>query len=357
MIEVPDDCKLAFCVGVGGVGKTTFAAALGLREALRGKSVLVLTADPARRLADALGLRGIRNDASTIVLPGGHASGELHAAMLETKASADDIIRRAANDEARAQRVLDNRIYQAFSNTLARSHAYAAMERVHETVHDERYDLVIVDTPPAQSSIEILDAPVRLVRFLDQRVVRWFLQASGDSAKRPGGTFAQRLLRKVAGDSLVSALTEFLTEMSFLREGFAQRAEEVRALMRSKSTRFVLVSSADSVGIEAAKSVARELIGRDFELACTVFNRAFVAEVRLNHEESAPYPPRLEALAPKLLELRRTFVREETVKRANIEAFCRDYAIDAWALPEATRALGNPAALATWIEQGRPHRP
>ena len=102
--------------------------------------------------------------------------------MLETKASADEIIRRAADDEARAQRVLDNRIYQAFSNTLARSHAYAAMERVHEAVHDTRYDLVVVDTPPAQSSIEILDAPDRLVRFLDQRVVRWFLQASDEAS-------------------------------------------------------------------------------------------------------------------------------------------------------------------------------
>ena len=181
-------------------------------------------------------------------LPSHAPGGELHAAMLETKASADEIIRRAADDQARAQRVLDNRIYQAFSNTLARSHAYAAMERVHEAVHDPRYDLVVVDTPPAQSSIEILDAPARLVRFLDQRVVRWFLQASDDSPTLRGGAIAQRLLRTVAGDSLVSALTEFLTEMAFLREGFAERARDVRDLMRSPSASFVLVSSADSVG-------------------------------------------------------------------------------------------------------------
>ena len=129
--------------GVIGVGKTTFAAALGLREALRGRSVLVLTADPARRLADALGVHGLRDVPSDIPLPSTALGGELHAAMLETKASADDIIRRAADDPTRAQRVLDNRIYQAFSNTLARSHAYAAMERVHETVHDPRYDLAV----------------------------------------------------------------------------------------------------------------------------------------------------------------------------------------------------------------------
>ena len=284
MIELPDDCKLAFCVGVGGVGKTTFAAALGLREALRGKSVLVLTADPARRLADALGVHGLRDVPSDIPLPSPALGGELHAAMLETKASADEIIRRAADDQVRAQRVLDNRIYQAFSNTLARSHAYAAMERVHEAVHDPRYDLVVVDTPPAQSSIEILDAPARLVRFLDQRVVRWFLQASDDPSALRGGAIAQRLLRTVAGDSLVSALTEFLTEMAFLREGFAERAREVRDLMRSSSTSFVLVSSADSVGIEAAKSVAAEVVGREFEIAHAVFNRAFIPEIgRADH--------------------------------------------------------------------------
>lgn len=357
MIELPDDCRLAFCVGVGGVGKTTFAAALGLREALRGKSVLVLTADPARRLADALGIHGIGNEASNVPLSGGVAGGELHAAMLETKASADDIIRRAANDEARAQRVLDNRIYQAFSNTLARSHAYAAMERVHETVNDPRYDLVVVDTPPAQSSIEILDAPVRLVRFLDQRVVRWFLAASGDPSQRPGGSLAQRLLRTVAGDSLVSALTEFLTEMSFLREGFSQRAEEVRDLMRSNSTRFILVSSADSVGIEAARSVAAEVVERNFDLAYAVFNRAFIADARLTEGDPPQYPPRLEPLASKLAEIRGELIRDDSKKRSNIESFCRDFTTDAWALPEATRALGNPAALAAWIGRGRPHCP
>lgn len=355
MIGVDDDCRLVFCVGVGGVGKTTFAAALGLHEALRGRSVLVLTADPARRLADALGIRGIENEASDVALPDDSHGGELHAAMLETKASADDIIRRAAQDEARAQRVLDNRIYQAFSNTLARSHAYAAMERVHETVNDPRYDLVIVDTPPAQSSIEILDAPLRLVRFLDQRVVRWFLQASGDSAQRPRGTLTQRLLRTVAGDSLVSALTEFLTEMSFLREGFATRAKEVADLMKSDQASFVLVSSADSMGLRAARSVAAEILAREFKLGEVVFNRAFIAEAAHAGTEPPDYPPRLASLAPKLSRMRSALAAEQASKHANVDAFCRDYSVRAWTLPEATRALGTPSALASWMKAGRVH--
>lgn len=352
MIRLSDDCRLAFCVGVGGVGKTTFAAALGLREALRGRSVLVLTADPARRLADALGIYGLRDVPSDIPLPTPAAGGELHAAMLETKASADEIIRRAASDDSRAQRVLDNRIYQAFSNTLARSHAYAAMERVHETVHDPRYDLVVVDTPPAQSSIEILDAPARLVRFLDQRVVRWFLQVSDDSPQLRGGVLAQKLLRTVTGDSLVSALTEFLTEMAFLREGFAKRATEVRDLMRSPSASFVLVSSADSVGIAAANSVAAEVVGRDFELAHVVFNRAFIPEIASAHHAPVAYPDRLAALAPKLERMRALLTEEEEHKRSNMLAFCNEHGVGAWSLPEATRPLGDTSALAAWIEQG-----
>jgi anion-transporting ArsA/GET3 family ATPase len=357
VIELSDECKLAFCVGVGGAGKTTFAAALALREALRGKSVLVLTADPARRLADALGIHELRDVPSNIPLPSPAAGGELHALMLETKASADEIIRRAANDGERAQRVLDNRIYQAFSNTLARSHAYAAMERVHETVHDPRYDLVVVDTPPAQSSIEILDAPARLVRFLDQGVVRWFLQASDDSPGLRGGAIAQRLLRVVAGESLVSALTEFLTEMAFLRQGFADRAREVRDLMRSPSTSFVLVSSADSVGIEAARSVAAEVAARDFELAWVVFNRAFIPGLGPLDRRPITYPESLAALAPKLERMRAHLADEEAQKRADIVAFCREHAARPWTLPEATRALGNASALAAWIEEGRPVGP
>ena len=353
MIEIPAECRLVFCVGVGGVGKTTFAAALGLREAIGGRRVLVLTADPARRLADALGIRALRNAPSDIPLPGGATGGELHAAMLETKASADEIIRRAANDQARAQRVLDNRIYQAFSTTLARSHAYAAMERVHETAHDPRYDLVVVDTPPAQSSVEILDAPARLVRFLDQRVVRWFLRTADESPQIWGGTLAQRLLRMVAGDSLVAALTEFLTEMAFLREGFAERATDVRDLMRSSKTRFVLVSSADSVGLEAGKSVATEVVAREFELAHVVFNRAFIPEIDLCRHGPVEYPARLEALGPKLQRMREQLIDEHDRKHANMVAFGATHGVPVWSLPEATRPLGDTSALAAWFAQGR----
>jgi anion-transporting ArsA/GET3 family ATPase len=351
VIRLDGECRLAFCVGVGGVGKTTFAASLALSEAMLGRSVLVLTADPARRLADALGIHRLDDVPATVTLPG-DGTGSLHAAMLETKASADDIIRRASADPVRAQRVLDNRIYQAFSNTLARSHAYAAMERVHEAMQDERYDLVVVDTPPAQSSIEILDAPDRLVRFLDQGVVRWFLNASSGGSGG-GPTLAQRLLRTVAGESLVSALTEFLTEMSFLRDGFAARARDVQAFMRSSQTRFILVSSADSVGLEAARSVAREVRSRGFALAHVVFNRGFIEGIGALDASPPDYPERLASIADKLRSMHASAAREQARKAANMAGLRRELDAVGWALPEATRPLAHPQALEAWLRRGR----
>lgn len=353
VIEIPRECRLVFCVGVGGVGKTTFAAALGLREALRGRSVLVLTADPARRLADALGVHGLVDVPSNVSLPHPVPGGELHAAMLETKASADQIIRRAAKDAARAKRVLENRIYQAFSNTLARSHAYAAMERMHETIHDSRCDLIVVDTPPAQSSIEILDAPARLIGFLDQRVVRWFLQATEDSPNLTGMTIAQGLLKIVAGESLVAALTEFLSEMAFLREGFAERATEVWDFMRSTQTSFLLVSSPDWAGVEAAKSVAREVDGRGFRLEHLVFNRAFIPEMDISASSSVHCPVVLAPLLRKLHQMRSSLAAEQARKTSMMRSLHEELAVPTWALPEASRPLGSTSALAAWIEQAR----
>ncbi|MGB5810300.1 MAG: ArsA-related P-loop ATPase [Polyangiales bacterium] len=353
MISIAEDRTIVFCVGVGGVGKTTFSAGLALREALAGRSVLVLTADPARRLADALGIDALSDEPSRISLPDGSA-GELHAAMLETKASADAIIRRATDDDARAKRVLDNKIYQAFSNTLARSHAYAAMERVHQAVHDPQYDLVIVDTPPAQSALEILDAPARLVRFLDQRVVRWFLSPSDDAPRLRGGALTRRLLATIAGDSLLTALTGFLSEMAFLREGFAERARDVRDRMRSADTEFVLVASADAMGVQAARSVADEIGRRGFSLGHAVFNRGFIPVSTRTQGTLSSYPAEIEEHAPTLVEMIAWARAEQAQRRAAVVEFQDEYAPPVWVLPESMRPLGDITALSAWIREALP---
>ncbi len=353
MIELGEATRLVFSVGVGGVGKTTFAAALGLQEALRGRSVLVLTADPARRLADALGIDTLHDVASTVPLSDAAPGGELHAAMLETKASADSVILRAVDDEAQAARVFENKVYQAFSNSLGRSHAYAAMERVRDAVHDPQYDLVIVDTPPSQSALEIFDAPARLVRFLDQRVVRWFLQSPDDAPRLSGGPIARRLLSLIGGESLVAALADFLSEVAFLREGFAERAKDLRDIMRSPQTEFILVSSADAAGVRTAESVAEEVEKRDFFLSHVVFNRAFIDAIELGALDRAQAPRALADVAPVFDRMRSWVSEEQRAKQASIEQFCHGRKNAAWMLPEATRPLGDTSALMGWFSSGR----
>jgi anion-transporting ArsA/GET3 family ATPase len=145
--------------------------------------------------------------------------------------------------------------------------------------------------------------------------------------------------------------------MAFLREGFSARAKDVRELMQSTSTNFVLVSSADSIGLEAARSVSAEVRSRGFELAQVVFNRAFISEAARPSANRVAYPERLASLAPKLERIRALLSAEEDRKRSNIAAFCNEYRVGAWCLPEARRPLGDPSALAAWIAQAQPISP
>jgi arsenite-transporting ATPase len=358
MVKLSDDCRLAFCVGVGGVGKTTFAAALGLSEAIGGRRVLVLTADPARRLADALSVSELRNEASPISLPPG-STGSLHAAMLETQSSADEAIERVASDRAHAERVLHNRIYRAFSRTLSRSHAYASMERIYAALHEDAYDLVIVDTPPAQSAIEVLDAPLRLSDFLGHRVIRWFSHAAEATGAR-GGALGRSLLKTISGESLVGALTEFLSEMSFLSDGFLERARGLGEFMRSDETEFVLVCAADPTGALAGRSVAEALQRLDLSLSCVVFNRAFVSHLAASCSAIPPrpasYPAELSELAPELEAMHQAFVSEQARRDRGVRDFYEGFETSApgWRLPESTRPLGRTDQLAEWIRKARP---
>ena len=165
--------SLVVCVGPGGVGKTTMSAALAVRAAHQGKRVAVITIDPARRLADALGLDGLSDELRPVDMSG---AGTLHAAMVDTGASYDALMGRITGGAER-DAILKNRVYQAFSKSLARSHAYVASERLYDLTHTG-FDLVVLDTPPTRSALEILDAPARLLQFLDDGVLRFFLEES-----------------------------------------------------------------------------------------------------------------------------------------------------------------------------------
>jgi len=279
--------KLIVCVGPGGVGKTTASAAIGLAAARAGRKTLVLTIDPARRLADALALDGL-DDASqrvpTETLGEGAIAGELHAAMVDTGRSFDSLIERVTPDPTARKRILDNRVYQAVSRSLSRSHAYVAMERLYHAMNSGEYDLVVLDTPPARNAIDILDAPSQLASFLDGRVVNWFLPDQGDKPKglgarlvARGGKVATQLLGRITGSELLDGIIDFLVAFAELREGFGERAASVDATLRADDTAFVLVSSAHPSAADDAGWLRDDLERRNVQVDATVFNQSYIA--------------------------------------------------------------------------------
>jgi anion-transporting ArsA/GET3 family ATPase len=276
--------NLFVCIGPGGVGKTTVAASVAVRAAAMGRRVLVLTIDPARRLADALGLSlgedaAHRVDLTALVQAGIEVNGTLEAAMFDQAQSMDHLMTRLAPDEATGQRVLRNRVYRAMAGSLARSHAYLAMERLHEAMTSDRYDLIVLDTPPTRSALDILDAPSRLASFLDEGVIRWFLRPKSDSWRAKimavGEAAATKLLATVAGESFVHEISEFFESFAALREGFHQRAQVVNQIMRAPTSAFALVSSADSTHMADARALAESLNERGLSLATGIYNRAY----------------------------------------------------------------------------------
>lgn len=275
--------RLVVFVGPGGVGKTTVSAAVAVAAAAEGRRVALLTIDPARRLADALGLDGL--DDRLVPLSESRmrrlGSGSLHAAMLDTKASFDALVRRLAPTD-RAEAILDNRVYRAFSRTLARSHAYIAAERLNGLLSDERFDLIIVDTPPTRSALDFFDAPIDLARFLHGGAVNALLGARWPEAtpneRATERSLAQRLLGKLVGDTLVDELVTFFLQFLPMREGFAERASATMAALKSERTRFALVAAPDEAHLHDAARLREGLTDRGLGVSRTIFNRAFVVD-------------------------------------------------------------------------------
>ncbi len=276
--------RLIVAVGPGGVGKTTVSAALALRAAELGRRTLVLTIDPAKRLADALGLTGLDDrirevPTTSLASLGVTVRGTLHAAMFDNATSMDALMARVSPDAATRDKVLRNRVYRAMAGTLARSHAYLAMERLHEVMHSGHYDLVVLDTPPARNALDILDAPSRLASFLEEGVVKWFVGQKGGGWRaklmQGSGAAALKLFELVVGKDLANETVNFFDAFQDLRVGFAQRAEAIQKLLRAKDSSFVLVSSSDATHLADADALARGITSRGVPIAVAVFNRSY----------------------------------------------------------------------------------
>jgi anion-transporting ArsA/GET3 family ATPase len=276
--------SVAVCVGCGGVGKTTVAAALGIEAARRGRRALVLTIDPARRLADALGVHELGNRPQEIPAPtlarlGVAGAGTLSAMMLDMKRTFDDLVERLAESQEARERILGNPIYQHASDALAGSVEYSAMEKVFELWERGDYDLIVVDTPPAQHALDFLEAPQRLLEFLDSRLVQILIHpafAAGRIGFRlfhSGARRALQLMERISGIGFLQDVSEFLLAFEGMSAGFRQRAAQVRSLLLGPDSAFVLVSGPGPESGRQASGLRRRLEGFGVRLVGTLVNR------------------------------------------------------------------------------------
>jgi anion-transporting ArsA/GET3 family ATPase len=309
--------SIVVCCGSGGVGKTTTAAAVALEAARAGKRACVVTIDPAKRLADALGLEQLTNSPNRI---DGDWPGELWAMMLDTKSTFDDLIARYADDPDQARRILDNRLYRNISGALSGTQEYMAMEKLYELHEHGEFDLVVVDTPPTRNALDFLDAPRRLTRFLDNRVFR-LLMTPTRAYLRAVSVATQAFLRtvsKVVGGEVVADAVAFFQAFEGMEEGFRQRAQRVLELLSDPATAFVLVASPRRDAVDEALFFAERLQESGIGIEALVVNRLFprfgegsAAEVRARASSLAGTAPSLAGLFENLADFREVAEREE----------------------------------------------
>jgi anion-transporting ArsA/GET3 family ATPase len=279
--EILQHKKVCICAGSGGVGKTTTSAAIAAGMAAHGMKVAVLTIDPAKRLADSLGLPELGNEErqvdprlfedAGIEMNGG----ELWAMMLDAKATFDEVVRRHAPDAETRDRILSNRIYQQLSAALAGSQEYMAMEKLFEIWAENRYDLLVLDTPPTRSALDFLDAPRRLTQFIEGRALQVFMRPTGFATKifGKGTSMMFGVLRRVTGVEVLEDLAEFFQAFSGMVGGFQERAKRVNELLADPSTSFLVVCGPQGEPIDQAVYFHRKLVEAKLPFGGVIVNK------------------------------------------------------------------------------------
>ncbi len=270
--ELVGEAEIVICCGSGGVGKTTTAAVLALQAARDGRRAVVVTIDPARRLADALGIAGIGNTPTRI---DGDWPGELSAVMLDTKSTFDEVVQRYAGDEEQAERILSNRFYRNISGALSGTQEYMAMEKLYELQSDEAFDLVVVDTPPTRHALDFLDAPRNLTRVLDHRLYRILTSPTRGVMKavnKATTTFIRQVTRVIGAEVFDDAIA-FFQAFEGMEDGFRARAGAVLELLDDPRTAFVLVASPRRDTVDEARFFAEKLAESAIPVAGLVVNR------------------------------------------------------------------------------------
>jgi anion-transporting ArsA/GET3 family ATPase len=279
--DIVEHRHIVVCCGTGGVGKTTAAAVFAVEGARRGRNTVVVTIDPAKRLANTLGLDSLSNTPHEIERRrwdrGGTAppGGRLSALMLDTKSTFDQLVTKHAGDDEQTQRILANTFYRNVSTALSGTQEYMAMEKLHELHEEGGYDLIVVDTPPTRHALDFLDAPRRLTRLLDNRIFRLLMMPTRAylRAVSAGVQAFLRTVSKVVGSEVINDVVAFFQAFEGMEEGFRDRATEVLALLADASSSFVLVTSPRRDAVEEAAFFAERLSESDIPVEGLIVNR------------------------------------------------------------------------------------
>jgi anion-transporting ArsA/GET3 family ATPase len=319
--------EIVVSCGSGGVGKTTTAAAAAAMASVHlGGRVLVLTVDPARRLANALGLEGFGNiekqvPADAFKSAGVTPHGELWAAMLDTKQSWDALVMRHAPDEATANQILANPLYQNVSGRFVQSHDYIAMERLYDIHSTGKYDLIVVDTPPTRNAIDFLEAPARMADFFSSRLLRWLTAPARSRvinfATRPFYQVADRIL----GSQFLEDIAEFFLLFQTMYDGFVERSRAVERLLHDRRTTFLVVSTLEAAPLHEAEFFIETLGSMGFGLGALVLNKVLPSYL-------------LDPAACRVAETTREQAAELAAKVAEANSGCADEAQAARVLSE-----------------------
>jgi len=330
--------EIAITCGPGGVGKTTVAAAIAAMAACHhGGRVLVVTVDPAKRLADALGLKGIGNTEHRIEPElfkevGVTPRGELWAAMLDTQASWDALIERHAPDRRTKEQILSNPLYRNISGRFVQSHDYIAAERLFEIHSTGQYDLIVVDTPPSRHALDFLDAPRRMADFFSSRLLRWLIVPYRSRLVTLASRPFQQVADHVLGTQFLRDISEFFILFQSMHAGFVERAEAVVRLLGDRRTTFLVVSTLESSPLAEAEAFCEELSRRHLHLGAVVLNRTLpdylrdpgaLAVARTLGERADEIAQRLPTdpalTAPLLREVAESFLNYSLVARREAE--------------------------------------
>jgi anion-transporting ArsA/GET3 family ATPase len=339
LADVLGSHRVVVTVGSGGVGKTTTAAAMAVHAAMEGRKVLCLTIDPARRLANSLGLHEMTTSEQEVPRSlfegnGLECKGSLSAMMLDTKRTFDDLVAKYASDDEARDRILNNQIYQYVASSLAGTQEYMAMEKLHEVRKDPTWDLIVLDTPPTSSALDFLTAPERLIDAIDSPAMRWFLQVFEGAGKEAfglvgrGATVLLRGIGKITGIEFLEQVAGFVSGINDLFGGFKERAEQVSDALRSPEVAFVLVTSPDPMAIGEARFFSDTLQASGMKREAIIVNQvhAIIDPPDLTPEEQVaalravlPEPIDAADIHPRLRQALETEHRRAVADRAEVD--------------------------------------